>query len=263
MVSHLQSGFESLRYRHILMVITLIFLGVLGSTSARAGTVVAIGDNNITDNLPSDSATAQFFTNLLGGGKTVGLLDYDIPDYDLSIDNTNEELETHYSGIGAMTRRITGRVAKTDLAGLDLFVAAMPDDIFESDEVSVLSHFLWQGGTAVFLGDNNFRLFRPANEAIRKVLKDLDTGLAYAPLSAGFNRATAAPGGRFTKGVDSVEIVSGSAITGGEAQFLLNRLPVIAAADVPAPSPVPLPASLPFLAATVGAAIWFGRRKAR
>ncbi len=234
---------------------------VLTTAAAQAGTVVAIGDNNMTDNLPTDAATSQFFTNLLGDGTNVGLLAYDIPNYDASIDNTDDELATHFKSIGASVTSIDGALTSSLLDGLDLFIAAMPDDIFDATEVDALGSFLDMGGTAVFMGDNAFNGFMPANMAIYQVLQDLGSGMRYNAMGIGINVANAAPDATFADQAPAVRFVSGSSITGGTAEYRVSNLAVVASASVGI-TPVPGPASLPLLA-TACLAGWALRRRTK
>jgi hypothetical protein len=126
------------------------------ASEARAEVFVA-GDGNITDplvgdNVPIDVGNQQLFLNVLGGGARVAVLQNS---FQGCCENFDENVSSFYNGQPGITATtIVGTFDAAALNGVDLFVAAIPDDPFTPDEISAMSELLNRGGSIFFLGEN-------------------------------------------------------------------------------------------------------------
>jgi len=153
-----------------LFFILLLSVGFLGATYSTAGVILVSGDSNTTDDLGTAGDEDTFFTNILGGGTSVAVLDFTNGGFG-SASNTDTEINNYYNSLGGVSSSlIAGSVTAASLSGVDLFVAATPDDNFSASEILAMSNFLSSNGTIFFLGENNNAVFTTANNAINQAL---------------------------------------------------------------------------------------------
>jgi hypothetical protein len=201
---------------------TLSFVIVLFIGNAQANLIVS-GDANIINplianngyNIPVDVGNQQFFTNVLNGGTNVMVLNGDLFDAQVN--------QFYNSLTGVTSNNFSGTVTATDLAGIDLFVSALPSDNFTASEISVLSDYLDNGGNIFFLGENNN--FPIQNARINNVLSALGSGIRIQDdiFDAGFHTAIGAQiaNDPLTVGVQTFTYAAPSqtVVNGGTALF--------------------------------------------
>lgn len=228
---------------------------------ASAGTILLSGDSNITDLLGGANNNSLFFSNVLGSGDTVAVLDFTNPLPGApSVTNTDLEVNAFYAAIAGVTSTlVSGAVSAAMLAGVDLFVVPLPDDSFSASEVLAISGFLTTGGTLFLLGENSSSVFTTANAALNQLLDDLESNLNLVP-------AFISPPGTitpdpFTQGiVGDLYMPAGSQVTGGTTLYTNSSgLGLLAREDSVS---VPEPASMfLFGTALLGAGVRRWRRK--
>ena len=129
-----------------LFIIVLITLAAFSTRNASAFILVS-GDSNIAD--PSEIpgfGNNTFFSNILGAGTTVKVLDgVSGGDFDYIYDSFGV---TVTSDLLASTTTITDAI----LSGVDLFIAVTPD-LFITSETDAMSDFLAGGGDIFFVGE--------------------------------------------------------------------------------------------------------------
>ena len=246
---------------------TAVFgLLVAASASASAGIIVVSGDENITDALVGkgvsfDPGDQQFFSNLLGGGTHVLVQGTDTIGIDTPVANTN----TYYSSLAGVTSAIqSGPITAASLAGIDLFVSAIPANAFTAGEVSALSSFSAAGGTIFLMGDAlNFAPTPDAN--LNALLTGLGSALQIVPdnLDSGFRQATGSQIATepLTAGVTTFTYAFVSRVSGGTPLFYTSGGPANGGAPFIETSAVPEPSSL-LLTGTAGLMVMaYARRR--
>jgi hypothetical protein len=184
---------------------------------AQAGVILLSGDSNTTDTLNAVGNEQTFFSNVLGGGNTVAVLDFIANVYG-SASNTDTEVDTFFDSLAGVTSTlISGAVTDALLAGVDLFVVPLPDDNFAAAEVAAIADFLSGGGTLFLLGENNNVVFDIPNGAINQLLAALGSGMSLS------DAALSGPGvlavDPYTAGLNDLRFVAGSQVVGGTAIY--------------------------------------------
>lgn len=213
---------------------------------ATAGVLFVSGDNNVTDTLGPANGNTTFFTNVLQGGTSVRVLDFN-PGAFGSASDTDTELLNFYNGLAGVTATaIVGAVTPASLAGANLFLAPLPDDNFAPAEIAALQAFLTGGGTVFFLGENNNAVFTVGNTAINNALADLGSGLSLTADAITADTVVADP---FTAGVVSLNNPAGSIVTGGSPLFTQGAAgPAAVAYERVGGQAVPEPATVALMA---------------
>jgi len=227
------------RVKAIAPLIATIAAITLGpAASAVAGTILVSGDSNTTDTLLLAGNESLFFSNVLGSGTTVRVLDFIDQGYG-SAGNTQTEVNDYYGSLAGVTSTIVaGNVTAATLAGASLFVVPMPDDNFGASEVSAISSFLGGGGTLFLLGENASSVFNTPNGAINQLLNALGSGIGLVPA------ALSGPGSfavdPFTAGLTDLRFIAGSQITGGKTLYTNSAgLGLVAREEVGGQGPEP------------------------
>ena len=226
-------------------------LGVLSvAPAAEAGIIVAAGDFtpvfSLTDTFPEPAqpGTQQFFTNILGAGTNVLVLNSPSNDF------SGAELHEFYSSLPGVTSTLlsaAATVTAADLAGKDLFLAPGPDD-FTAAEIAAISAFVAADGSLFVAGDG---AFVPLSFGINDLLAGIGSSLSLGleGFDIGFQTATGAEivGNSLTSGVTSLTYGAAVLVSGGNPLFLTNDLQPFMAVEGQAPS-VPEPGTLTLLA---------------
>jgi hypothetical protein len=239
----------------VLGLAAAVLLG--GGGRVTAGLIVVSGDENITDALVGNTIAVnpgdqRFFSNVLGGGTRVLVQGTDVGGVDTPVANTN----TFYNTLPGVTSTIqSGPVTAASLAGVNLFVSAIPASPFAPSEVSALSAFSAGGGKIFLMGDA--AAFSPTQDAnLNALLLGLGSTLQIIPdnLDSGFHTGTGSQIATdpLTAGVGSFTYAFVSRVSGGTPLFFTEgHSPFIEAVEPVAPPPpppaVPEPSSLALL----------------
>jgi len=135
--------------------IAMLTLMLSLTNSAMAGTIILSGDSNPLGALnggfgvtPNDNA--RFFENVLGHGKTVGVISGNYAHGDIPV------LNAFYNSLsGVSSTAISGTLTTGNLANISLLIVVMPDNAFTASEVSAVQGFLSAGKTLFIIGDNS------------------------------------------------------------------------------------------------------------
>jgi len=133
-------------------LITLALLGLSGI--AQASLILVSGDItplfSLTDTSP-DTATPgnrQFFTNVLGAGDRVAVLD--TPNNAAA----GPEADEFYDSLpGVTSTLLSGSIDASSLTDVDLLLLPAPDDLFDASEITAMQSFVTDGGSLFFLGE--------------------------------------------------------------------------------------------------------------
>lgn len=221
----------------------VVLILTVGSAQADM-TIFVSGDSNITNPLtgsfgqPIDTGNQQFFSNVLGTGTSVALLNNLATG---SVGNSVTDIDTYYNSLsGVSSSRFFGTVTSAQLSGVDLFVVVLPDGTFTAAEVAVMTSFLYGGGDIFFLGENSN--FPGQNARINSALTGLGSslGIVNDMFDSGFHVATGSQiaSDPYTTGVSTftyaapsqVPLVAGGTTlfygTGGQAFVAYEVVPV-------------------------------------
>jgi hypothetical protein len=222
---------------------------VVAAGSATAGTIIVSGDENITNGLvgnavPINPGDQRFFSNILGGGTRVLVQGQDLTGADTPVTNTN----TYYNTLAGVTSTIqSGAVTSAALAGVNLFVSAIPPSAFAASEITALSAFSAAGGTILLMGDNSGFVPVP-NANLNALLAGLGSPLRILPdaLDSGFQTTTAGQivANPLTTGVSAFGYAFVSQVTGGTPLFLTKGGQTFVADNIPTAADTPEPSSL-------------------
>lgn len=219
-------------------------LAVAAATGVAAGTVLVSGDANTTDTLGVAGNERQFFSNVLGAGTQVRILDFTDAGYG-SAGNTQTEIDAYYDSLAGVTSTIVaGTVTAGTLAGVNLFVVPLPDDNFSAAEVAAINAFLASGGTLFLIGENSVGIFDTPRAAINTLLDDIGSSIdMVAALLSGPGVFAVDP---VTVGLTNLRYVDGSQVSGGTTIYFNGAgNPLIARQEIGVA--VPEPAALGLL----------------
>jgi hypothetical protein len=205
-------------------IAALAALLMLGAGQALAGLIVVSGDENITNALVGQSVAVnpgnqRFFSNVLGTGTTVRVQGTDVGGVDTPVANLN----SFYNSLAGVTATIqAGAVTSASLAGVNLFLSAIPANPFSAAEISALGTFSAGGGTLFLLGDGGS--FAPNQDAnLNALLAGIGSSLqiVLASIDPGFRtvgglQIAADP---LTTGVNSLTYTFVSQVSGGTTLF--------------------------------------------
>ena len=152
--------------------------------------VFVSGDGNIAnpltgayDGTPLDVGNQQLFSNVLGSGSNVSLLDNILSGGPGSVGTMVSDINTYYNGLSGVTSSVfSGTVTPAKLSNADLFVVVLPDDDFTTSEIGIMSSFLTSGGDIFFLGE--YGSWIAPNVSINNALNGLGSSLSITPAMA-------------------------------------------------------------------------------
>jgi hypothetical protein len=190
--------------------VALLAVSLAGvSSSASAGTILLSGDWNFSNEGLGTAGNRTFFTNVLGAGTSVLIEEGTLP---------GTALDTFYDGLGGgvSSNFLAGAVTDAALAGVDLFVASVPNSAYTASEITAFSNFLNAGGTLFFIGENaNFPV---ENGFINAALLALGSSMSIVPNSTfdgGFHTTSNIAAHALTAGVGSINYAAPSVVAGG------------------------------------------------
>jgi hypothetical protein len=209
------------------LLAVLLGLAVLGGPApSEAGTILLSGDItptfSLTNTIPNAAAAGnqQFFTNILGSGTDVVVLDNSNNAF------ASSETDEFYDGLSGVTSTlVSGELTAGNLAGVDLLLIPAPDGTFSASEVMAISGLVNAGGSLFLMGDSSVIPFGPAvNAIINDLLADLGAGFSLdnTALDGGPQVASGAQivPSPFTAGVSELNYGAASSLTGGNPLFL-------------------------------------------
>jgi hypothetical protein len=208
-----------------LEMVAALGLMIGASGPAAAGLIIVSGDENITDALVGNGVAVnagnqQFFKNVLDGGTHVLVQGTDIgTGIDTPVANTN----TFYNSVAGVTSTIqSGAVTAASLAGVDLFVSAIPANAFSASEISALAAFSASGGKIFLMGDGvPFAASQDAN--LNALLVGIGSSMRIVPdgIDAGFRTVGSSQiaSNPLTTGVTSFTYTFVSQVSGGTTLF--------------------------------------------
>jgi hypothetical protein len=241
----------------------------LGTRPASAGLIVVSGDENIADALTGNGTAInpgdqQFFLNILGSGTDVDVQGTD----HTGVDTPVAEINSFYNSVAGVTSTIqSGSVTSASLAGVNLFVSAIPANPFAASEIAALSSFSLAGGSIFLLGDAGG--FTPTPDAnLNLLLSGLGSTLQIVPddIDAGFHTVGSShiAADPLTAGVTSFTYTFVSQVSGGTTLFTASGdQTFIARSAAVVGTGVPEPFTLSIFGAGLAGAAAMRRRKAK
>ena len=211
--------------RRLLFALTGTIAMAINASRVAAGLIVVSGDDTpafrLTDDFP-DSATPgnqRFFSNVLGTGKQVAVLNESYSDF------APGEVNTYYDSLsGVSSSLLTGSITPASLSGVDLLVVAFPKKSFSASEIQAVSGFLGRGGSLFLLGEAQvITNGTTANANINNLLAGLGSGLSIvnATYDIGTQVATGAQiaNDPLTSGVAAFNYGATASVDGGTRLF--------------------------------------------
>jgi hypothetical protein len=178
-----------MRAKIISWLIGIVLAGIPLTT--QGGTIVVSGDTTPIFRLDASygaQSNQQFFTNVLGGGDSVAILDSSVNPY------AGIYLQSFYSGLANVSATIfAGTVTPDNLAGVNLFLVPIPEDSFSASEIAAISSFAAGGGTVFLMGEADDGIFgATANINVNGLLSGLgsDMSVVTAALDRGSRMAS-------------------------------------------------------------------------
>lgn len=218
---------------------------IVGSAQADM-TVFVSGDSNIINPLDPvftyyDAGNQQFFSNVLGTGTNVAVLQTGYVS-----ENQQAPLVNYYNSLTGVTATVfTGSVTAAQLSGVDLFVSILPGDDFTAAEIDVMESYLYGGGDIFFVGEHESS-FTAYNARINNALSGMGTSLLIVNdiFDAGYHTATGSQIATdpYTAGVSTFTYAAPSqvpVITGGTELFYGSEMqPFVSYEVVPVPGAI-------------------------
>lgn len=145
------------------------------------------------------------------------------------------QLNSFYNGLAGVTSSLLGSsspLTSSLFSGIDLFVAAPPENAYSATELSEIGNFINGGGTAFLMGENNF--FTTSNNAVNSLASSIGSTLSISPASlspaagCGIDTSTGATlVGPTMAGVSAFTWGCGSVVNGGVPELLRNNLTTV------------------------------------
>jgi hypothetical protein len=230
--------------RRIVWLSTLLWMMHTGG--ADASLIVVSGDVNIGNPLTGSSGTTvnpdnqDWFMNLLGGRSTV-LIQNEYTSF--SSGTATVSMDTFFDSIeGVSSSTFSGTITSAVLNGVDLFVSALPQNAYSTDEIASMAGFLGAGGTLFLIGENDDFVQGPrANGHINAALLALGSEIRIvdAFLDPGVITTLNIEIDPLNAGVTSFSYGAASGVTGGTPLIrsldASGRVPFVAYQRVPEP----------------------------
>lgn len=145
------------------------------------------------------------------------------------------QLNTYYNGLAGVTSSLLNSstpLTSSLFSGIDLFVAAPPQNPYSAAELSEIGSFINGGGTAFLMGENNG--FPTSNNAVNAVASAIGSSLSITPAAlspasgCGIGTSTGATlVGSTMAGVGAFTWGCGSIVNGGVAELLRDDLSTV------------------------------------
>ena len=233
-------------FRKVFLSVVIAVVGAFGLVvNSKAQLILLSSDSNIINPLTGsdgsvlNSGNQQFFINILRGGHTV----LDLAGYRPkgSASTWDDDITSFYNTLPGVTASIfTGTITGAQLAGVDLFIAALPDSQFTTGEITALQSFLGAGGTVFFMGDNY--TLSNNNHYVNLALNALSSSMSISNsgFDSGWHTGTGSQiaADPLTAGVTSFTYAGVSQVNGGVALFSATGDQPFVAYEVPEPSTI-------------------------
>jgi hypothetical protein len=210
--------------RSVIAVFLALTFGLLSTTSSA--TIIASGD--ITPGFsaldaapgPATPGNVQFFTNVLGAGTQVAVLDTSLNSF------IGTELSGFYNSLaGVSSTLLSGAFTATDLAGVDLFLAPAPDNAFSAAEITAMSGLLASDGTLFMMGESVLPVanINDANSALAALGSALVIGTTNFDIGAQIATGAQIAAHPLTTGVTAFNYGGTGEVTGGTSLFFTSQ----------------------------------------
>jgi hypothetical protein len=171
---------------------------------------------------PAVAGNRQFFTNVLGGGQDVLVLN-------TTFSGSPTEINEYYASLAGKTSTlVTGTITAAQLSGKELLVVSDPNDAFTPSEVAAIQAFSNSGGTIFALGEGTVISFATAtNGFLNSLLAQLGSPLRIGVLDMddGDQSATGSQIAvdALTAGVTSFNYGAAADVSGGTKLFMAHN----------------------------------------
>ncbi|NET29428.1 DUF642 domain-containing protein [Okeania sp. SIO1I7] len=208
--------------------------------SPEKGNIIVSGDSNVinyalgTSNYTIVPGNKQFFTNILGSGDSV-VIKQGFNSGSASHANQGIALSNFYKNLGASSKFITTPLNTGALTGVDLFISILPNNSFQSGELSEIGGLLNHGGTVLFVGE--WSSFSSYNNNINSALEEMGSTMSIIGASlTGTARGSQIANHPFTADVSSFQYAAGSKVENGTALIYHtdNTSPIVAVEEISA-----------------------------
>ncbi|NET45073.1 hypothetical protein [Okeania sp. SIO2B3] len=208
--------------------------------SPEKGNIIVSGDSNVinyalgTSNYTIVPGNKQFFTNILGSGDSV-VIEQGYNAGAASHANQGIALSNFYKNLGASSEFITTPLNTGALTGVDLFISILPNNSFQSGELSEIGGLLNHGGTVLFVGEHSG--FKSYNENINSALEEMGSTMRIIGANLrGTARGSQIANHPFTADVSSFQYAAGSKVENGTALIYHtdNTSPIVAVEEISA-----------------------------
>ena len=203
---------------------------------------------------PINPGNQQFFSNVLGSGTNVAVLQGGNTIRDGSINSYYDSLS------GVSSSIFSGTVTSAQLSGVDLFVSILPVDNFTGSEIAAMDSFLSGGGDIFFLGEHSG--FADYNARINDALTGLGSCLSIVndSFDGYWHSATGSQiaSDPYTAGVTLFRYAATSQVLGGTTLFYGTSGQPFVTYGV---APIPAPGAMLLGGIGIGLVNWLRRRR--
>lgn len=212
------------------------------------GQIIVVADLNIANAIDGDSVApatpgnAQFFANILRGGRHVAIQDTDNADSVFIVAGPSSLRAFYESLEGVVTRQLSSEdeLAAGILETQGLFISFLPSNPFTSAEIDVFTDHLANDGTILFPGDS--RDYASNNSYINQAMVALGTDLLIDERKLDLDFRYAAgdqiSDHPLTEGIERFTYATVSSVQGGAPLFkTIYGDPFAAVSTVPPQSP--------------------------
>lgn len=220
----------------------VFFTTIVSGASAHAGLIIASGDTtpsfSLTNTAPTSASASnvQFFTNILGSGMSVLVLE-------TAFNTADTEINEFYNSLAGVTSStLTAQVTAGDLASIDLLLVPTPDDAFTVAEINAIVNYVNGSGSIMLSGDSAASFGGGLTHPfINNVLTALGSAMSIdqSNLDIGTQTATGPEIAvhPLTAGVTAYEYGATAVVSGGTPLFFTNNGSPFVAVEGFAPEP--------------------------